>query len=64
MIVKSFTSLFNGKLTSFKACELQKLFKRDFPSPDEITIPLRKVLVSHSPVVDLEVVINGEWYIQ
>lgn len=56
-------TLFNGKELIISTCEIFKFFNRSLVS-QLITIPVEKTLVMHSPKLDCEILVDGEFYIE
>ncbi len=60
---ESIQTLLNGEEVLAKVWDFFLFTKRTFTSDEDITIPVDKSLILHSPKIDGELAIDGEGYI-
>ena len=63
MLFRKFNTLSNGKVESRFIWDLLLFYRRTFSLDEDINIPTDKVLQMHSPIMDGELIVDGEAYI-
>ena len=64
MLFEKLNTLLNGKKINVSTWDVLLFVRRTFTSDEDIKIPTDKVLQMHSPVIDGELCVDGEAFIQ
>lgn len=63
MLFRRVQSLFDGKEINAVIWDINLFIRKTFTADEDINIPADKVLQMHSPVIDGELLVDGEAYI-